>query len=666
VTDRRRRGRLKWIAARWARWGLIALLAAAVILLAVVLVLRIGRREPGEAPPDKTEAPQSNVNVMENVQFFQFKGDKGKIEARGDRNVPAGEGLFRLEGNVEIVDHGRKGGREIRIKGDSLTYDKDWEKFLFRGRIRIDFKDVHLESSDFMYDRAREEMSTGSGVAITSPTFAASSKRLIFYTEGEEAVLEEDVRVSARISLSPEQPLILTGQKLNFGFKRRSGNMEGNIVLEHGRSTGSADTAYFEQFGDKDDLRLVELGGNVRLHVEEPAAAGAGTAEAASSAKRAAAGASGTQEAASSLRAELRLSESRRQDVEASTVRLFAYPDAPAPERIELRGAAIIRFSFESGAVTGIAGEEVRLDFDRSGGLSALGAGTGAWIESRGADRELLHALEGGTIRYLGGQSVMTVTRSEKSKARLAGPSSEVQADTITIQIERDDFEAEGGVQMRSQPGTTGGAAAGKGFFAADRPVFSQSRSLRYSGASRRFSLTDPARPVRAWQDDKVLTAKEISIVEDGAEVAASGAVRSFFPHQAADGTQRRIEITSARMRFERSGGQVVYEGACSLSTGSAVLHCETITVEPGAEAGTVRAMRADRSKAAPVAIAMGDRNASGDLAVYDVDLDTITVTGPPVLREKDTGEARGDKLTFHLSDGRIQVQERSAAVIRS
>ena len=163
-----------------------------------------------------------------------------------------------------------------------------------------------------------------------------------------------------------------------------------------------------------------------------------------------------------------------------------------------------------------------------------------------------------------------------------------------------------------------------------------------------------------------MLTAKEIAIVEDGAEVTASGAVRAFFTHKTGDGTQRRIEIDSDRMRFEQATGQIVYDGSCRLGTGAAVLKGEMITVEPGAEAGTVKTMRAARSKAGPVTIAMGDRDASGDLALYDVGLDTITVTGNPVLREKETGEVRGDKLTFYLSDGRIQVQERSSAAIKS
>ena len=136
---------------------------------------------------------------------------------------------------------------------------------------------------------------------------------------------------------------------------------------------------------------------------------------------------------------------------------MFAYPDAPALERIELGGAAIVRFIYPSGAVTGIGGEGVRMDFDRAGGLSALGADEGAWIESRAADRALLHALDGKSVRYFADKGLLTVRPKRKAKARLTGASSEVQADSITISVEKDDFEARGGVQMRSQSVRSGG-----------------------------------------------------------------------------------------------------------------------------------------------------------------------------------------------------------------
>jgi lipopolysaccharide transport protein LptA len=663
VTDRRRRGRFKWTAARWLRGAIVIVLGATLLVIGTYLFLGIGRKEA--TPPRKIQALQPNINFMENVQVVQFKGPKGKIEARGDRSVPAGDGLYRLEGNVEVVDHGRKGGREIKMRGDALTYDKAWENFGFKGHIVVEYEDVRLEGSEFSYDRNAEIMRTESGASISSPNMEATARKLTFWTKNEDVVLEGTVRVSARIRLSPEHPLVLMGRKFSFGFKRRRGTIEGDVVLEHGKSRGRADIAYVDQFADTDDLRYVELDGRVSLHVEEPAAGTPPEAEAPAP-KAAAAKIAESKPAEASLKNELRLGESAWQDITASNARVFAFQDRPALEKVELQGAAGIRFFFPSGNITGISGDAVRMDFDTAGRLAALGAGTNARIESRDAGGGLLHVLEGSSVRYLGETSAMTVARSEASKARLTGASSEVLADTLTIFIDKDDFEAQGGVQLRSQSGSAGGPDATKGFFAHDRPIFAQSESLRFSQASRRFFLWDRTNPVRAWQEDKVLRAKEITIIEDGVEVLASGAVQSVFPHKPASGPPRQIAIAADRMRYDQPSNQVVYEGACTLLTGGAILKSAMISVESGEKPGSVRTMRATKSESGPVKIVMGDRDATGGVAVYDVDADTITVTDRPLLREKDTGEVRGDKLTFYLSDGRIQVQERSSITIKS
>jgi lipopolysaccharide export system protein LptA len=63
-------------------------------------------------------------------------------------------------------------------------------------------------------------------------------------------------------------------------------------------------------------------------------------------------------------------------------------------------------------------------------------------------------------------------------------------------------------------------------------------------------------------------------------------------------------------------------------------------------------------------------REGKGDQAVYLVDERLVVLTGHPTLTEKDKGEVRGDKLTFHLADGSITVEnstrDRSLTKIKS
>jgi lipopolysaccharide export system protein LptA len=60
---------------------------------------------------------------------------------------------------------------------------------------------------------------------------------------------------------------------------------------------------------------------------------------------------------------------------------------------------------------------------------------------------------------------------------------------------------------------------------------------------------------------------------------------------------------------------------------------------------------------------------AEGEEAVFDLEKETIQLSGGPVLTHQQKGRVQGDKLTFHLPDDRIVVEnkgrERSETVIK-
>jgi lipopolysaccharide export system protein LptA len=70
------------------------------------------------------------------------------------------------------------------------------------------------------------------------------------------------------------------------------------------------------------------------------------------------------------------------------------------------------------------------------------------------------------------------------------------------------------------------------------------------------------------------------------------------------------------------------------------------------------------------VVVVQGDREARGEEANYDLEEDTIVLTGNPVLVDKVKGMTEGDKLTFYLADGKIVIENkergRSVTVIKS
>jgi lipopolysaccharide export system protein LptA len=119
-------------------------------------------------------------------------------------------------------------------------------------------------------------------------------------------------------------------------------------------------------------------------------------------------------------------------------------------------------------------------------------------------------------------------------------------------------------------------------------------------------------------------------------------------------------------MSYDPQANQIFYEDGCSLKMRNIDLSAGLITVLPGETAGKVRSMRATKK----VMIIQEAREAVGETAEYDVEKDTMVLTGRPVLILRDKGTVRGDKLTFRLGDGTILVenqdQQRSVAVIKS
>jgi lipopolysaccharide export system protein LptA len=70
------------------------------------------------------------------------------------------------------------------------------------------------------------------------------------------------------------------------------------------------------------------------------------------------------------------------------------------------------------------------------------------------------------------------------------------------------------------------------------------------------------------------------------------------------------------------------------------------------------------------VVVSKGRYEGRGDRAFYEARADRITLTGRPVLVDKEGGSSRGDKLTFDLGDGKIRIenegQGRSTTVVKS
>jgi lipopolysaccharide transport protein LptA len=119
-------------------------------------------------------------------------------------------------------------------------------------------------------------------------------------------------------------------------------------------------------------------------------------------------------------------------------------------------------------------------------------------------------------------------------------------------------------------------------------------------------------------------------------------------------------------MTFNPKNHLLAYEQNCWLKTSAIALNSETLFVHLGEEKGEIKTISAKGR----VTIKDNLRDGRGEEAVYDLDQETVVLTGRPVIVDKKKGKIEGDKLTFHLGDGKILVEnkdrERSVSVIKS
>jgi len=633
----------KFRAVRVLRAAFAVLFAATLTAVVVQLVFHV--KPPAGLETETTPVAPDTPNVKEKVSIVQFNFAVGRMEARADRNVEVDGKTGRLEGNVTIVDHGKKGGREVRYSGDSVTYAKDWSRFLFRGRVKIVHGEITVEAADFLYEKETDTFSTSSGVAISAPRFSGAARTGAYSLKSESFILEGDLR----INVLPRQstvPVSLSGarSRLEYVPGWRLATVSGGVDFAHGKSRGTAASAEFRQFEKTDDLEFFTLAGGVRLTLDGEAGAAVPSVPAPQA----------PLPEDMTISRDFLFDRSARQEIGADSVRFVSYTDSPTIRTVEARGRSLFKFFYDTGTMTTIEGDSVDVNFNENGSLRDMSATGRARVASLDKERAIVRLIEGPSMFLQKETDILKVKGEGTDKARIKAGPGDALGDVVTVLIKMDDFEITGGVRMQFAPAAKPGAV--QGYFAPGEPVFIDAQTVRYSSERKRFLIWSETGTSRAWQGRRVLSAQEIEVAEDGGDLVCRNKVLASFPHQPKDGRpEQRVEIGAAKMTYDAKANRVLYEGGASLKTAAVALACRTITVDPGEAGGEPRAMRAEGG----VAITLPTRTATGELADYDVGKDTIALTGKPVLKDRDKGTVQGDKLTFHLSDGSILVESR-------
>lgn len=614
---------------------LIALGLLAVI--AVILWYFVSHRRPiSVVPPVTEDIPAEKVERQEGVEHFDFKGDR-VIRAKADRHYAGEDGRYYLDGNVEIRDLGKEKGQEIVLNGDRVSYNKDWSEVLLEGKAKLQYEGLTAESSAFTYQKKQEFLSTDQGVVFASRTVSGKAQKMAYSFKAASVRLEGAVEMEFREEEETRTPLFVRGDTVTFFRKRKRGDVEGKVTFSFDRSRGRADTLRFDLTPNEQSVRAFYLKGNVQVAVVEqvePAPGDSRTAELV-------------------------------RDVSADEVIIRAFKDRRQISQVGARSRCLMKSSSPDGQTTEVSSERMTMGFDRRGVLREFLAAGGARLVERSPSNEVLRSVSGGQILMGAKGRTWRIKAPEGGEARVDSPDSDVTANFFIVSQQRESLEAFGSVKVivKFRPG----GEESVGFFSNERPVLGAAEKMRFEGQNDRLELS---KGVRLWQGNEALYADGVTVLKKTGGITAEGKVRTVFsrPPEGEKETQgeEKVEIGGEKLAFHPAENRLNFEQNGWLKSKEMALNSDRLTVSLKEKTSVIQQIEA----AGKVNIVEKLREGKGERAVYDLDEKTVVLTGNPTVIDKEKGVIKGEKLTFRLGEGRIQVEnkdrERSTTVIKS
>jgi lipopolysaccharide export system protein LptA len=608
------------------RFAGLAVAAVLVVLAAAVGIHLL--RERGGPRPEAVKPPPDDraVDLKEQVRHEEYRDGKLRAAIRGDRFFLGPDGLNHLEGAVDVTDYGPAGEILSLITADKIAYDKSAVLFALSGRVRVEAGGVVLEGDSFDYDKDRGLFRTASGGVFSSKTMMGRAAEVSYDESADEIHLEGGFSAHLFHSGRSGEAVSIAGDSFTYWRRGHRGRVEGRASFTGGRCQGEARSLSFTATADESAVGSAFFDGEARVvlvgYIQGGRESGYIHAD--------------------RVEASFGRDSGFIYSVEAEGAVSLILRRLRDPETLVRASAATIGFGPD-----GVPG-----DWSASGGFRAELDGHAD--ESR--------VLEGESVAFDASTRVLRASGKPGRPAAAALPRARVEAASIVVgSAATGDLEASGGVKCLLKPGEEGLAA---GFFSAAKPIFVSSASLVFRGGTKVFSF---AGEVQAWQDGEFLLAGELDLFEATGEMRGRGGVAAGMTQAAAGETPvRRIEVGGEDMSSSAADRVLSFRKKSYVQMPGARLGAETIDAVLGREGKGVDTFTALTS----VVVSKGRYEGRGDRAFYEAGADRITLTGRPVLVDKEGGSSRGDKLTFELGDGKIRVenegQGRSTTVVKS
>ncbi len=608
-----------------------------IFVIAVTIWYFFSHRRPAPVEPTSIKGPiEAKVEKQEGIEHYDFKGER-VIQAKAAKHYVGSDALYRLEGNVEIKEFKKGGGQERIIRGDKITYDKDWRQVILEGQASLRQDDVEVKAPALFYQKEPESLSTDRGAIFSSNRLSGRAKQLLYSFSEEFLRLEGEVEIQLR--RGPESPDVLVLKTDVFIYSRpeKRGSATGGVTFSLGKNSGQSGSLEFRLTADEQKVEKIELKGGVNALLVAEAEV-------------------------SKNEEDLLSAKARRREIEADEMSLTAFPDLPQMEFLEARGNCLMKSVAGSASLTELRSEDMKIVFDRGGGLSELRTWNQAKLLEKEKDGSLKRLLSGQEILIERQGETLGVRAGASEDARLDSLDTEITALEIRLFSRQEIIEAAEGVKTILKPQAEKAEAVG--FFAREKPVFIKARTMRFEQKLERLFLRGD---VRMWQDKNMILAQHVIIQKDTGEIMGEGEVRSVFSLQPKkkEDKEEKIELGSEKMSYDPEASLLTFDQKSWLKTKTARLNAGSLFVSLAEKSSDIQTIKA-RGK---VIVADELREGQSEEALYDLEEETMVLTGSPVVTDKEKGAVRGDKLTFRLGDDRILVEnkgkERSTTVIK-
>jgi lipopolysaccharide export system protein LptA len=602
----------------------LARAAAAVVLtaLAAVVIVRLAGRRTIPFPPSVPPPPEGRVvDVKERVRHEEYEGGRLVADIRGDTFFRGPDGRNHLTGSIEITNLGPAGEVTSRLTAGEVAYEPGSLRFTVSGRVRVEAGDVVLEGESFEYDKTAGLFATAAGGRFASKTMSGSAAGISYAEGADEIRLGGGFRFEVAARDEADRALALSGDSLVFGRRDRRGRAEGRPALDGAGFKAAAAATSFVASPDGSSLESAVFEGAAVAVFENEGAAGEGSGE---------------------VRAE-RIAVTFSRDPYGLAI--LASGDSrlilrPAPDSLVTVGSPKVLLNVFSGVhiPTWEASGGIRAEITEAGGLR------------RTIEGERVHS-DGGTLHAYGRSGEAAVADSVEAR---------IEAPRILFAPASQELLASGGVA-----GVLKGGEGRRriGFFSPLEDVSFSSERSEYMPEGSIYLLTGY---VFVRQGPNTLRASEIEFGGTAGRMSCAGGVAITLTEAAQGGQARTVEMGGQAMAYRPDLRTLRLTTKAFVKLPEARLEAGSVSAVIGREEGGVESLTA----AGGVVVTKGDYTGRAEAAAYDAAAGRITLTGHPVLTDREGGSARGDRLTFDLADDKILVENegsgRSTTVIKS